>query len=312
MSIAPTPNTAAPGRRPSWMKIRLRTGISYNFLKDLVRDGQLHTVCLEAHCPNIYECWEDRTATLMILGDVCTRSCGFCAVRTGRPAPVDLDEPRRVGLAVKAMQLRHCVITSVDRDELPDGGAAIWAETIGEIRRQVPDCNVEVLVPDFKGDENALEQIIAAWPDVFGHNLETVPRLYRQARPQADYRQSLDVLAFAAQRGMLTKTGIMVGLGETRDEVHQLMEDVVTTGTGVLTIGQYLQPTREHLPVARYVTPEEFDLYRDKGLELGLNLVESGPLVRSSYHADRQALMQLPTLDAGRKERGKMLLERPV
>jgi len=312
MSIAPTPNTAAPGRRPSWMKIRLRTGISYNFLKDLVRDGQLHTVCQEAHCPNIYECWEDRTATLMILGDVCTRSCGFCAVRTGRPAPVDLDEPRRVGLAVKAMQLRHCVITSVDRDELPDGGAAIWAETIGEIRRQVPDCNVEVLVPDFKGDENALEQIIAAWPDVFGHNLETVPRLYRQARPQADYRQSLDVLAFAAQRGMLTKTGIMVGLGETRDEVHQLMEDVVTTGTGVLTIGQYLQPTREHLPVARYVTPEEFDLYRDKGLELGLNLVESGPLVRSSYHADRQALMQLPTLDAGRKERGKMLLERPV
>jgi len=294
------------------MKIRLRTGISYNFLKDLVRDGQLHTVCQEAHCPNIYECWEDRTATLMILGDVCTRSCGFCAVRTGRPAPVDLDEPRRVGLAVKAMQLRHCVITSVDRDELPDGGAAIWAETIGEIRRQVPDCNVEVLVPDFKGDENALEQIIAAWPDVFGHNLETVPRLYRQARPQADYRQSLDVLAFAAQRGMLTKTGIMVGLGETRDEVHQLMEDVVTTGTGVLTIGQYLQPTREHLPVARYVTPEEFDLYRDKGLELDLNLVESGPLVRSSYHADRQALMQLPTLDAGRKERGKMLLERPV
>ncbi len=312
MSIAPTPNTAAPGRRPSWMKIRLRTGANYNFLKDLVRDGQLHTVCQEAHCPNIYECWEDRTATLMILGDVCTRSCGFCAVRTGRPGRVDRDEPRRVGLAVKAMQLRHCVITSVDRDELPDGGAAIWADTIDEIRLQAPECNIEVLVPDFKGDENALEQVINAQPDVFGHNLETVPRLYRQARPQADYHRSLDVLAIAANRGMLAKTGIMVGLGETEDEVQQLMEDVIATGTGVLTIGQYLQPTRDHLPVAQYVTPEQFEIYRDKGLGLGFDLVESGPLVRSSYHADRQALLQISALVTGRKDKGKILLEGPI
>ncbi|MEE9465694.1 MAG: lipoyl synthase [Candidatus Neomarinimicrobiota bacterium] len=309
---APTLDTAAPGRRPSWMKIRLRTGNNYNFLKDLVRDGQLHTVCQEAHCPNIYECWEDRTATLMILGDVCTRSCGFCAVRTGRPVQVDQDEPHRVGLAVKAMQLRHCVITSVDRDELPDGGAAVWADTIGEIRRQVPDCTVEVLVPDFKGDENALEQVITARPDIFGHNLETVPRLYRPARPQADYRRSLDVLAYAANRAMLTKTGIMVGLGETRDEVYQLMEDVIATGTCILTIGQYLQPTREHLPVARFVTPEEFDIYRAKGLDMGFALVESGPLVRSSYHADRQALLQKTTRDAVTKGRKNMLVARPV
>ncbi|MCH7852407.1 MAG: lipoyl synthase [Candidatus Marinimicrobia bacterium] len=280
---------AAPVRRPPWIKIKLRTGDNYKFLKELVHGRRLHTVCEEARCPNIYECWENRTATLMILGEVCTRSCGFCAVTTGRPAALDPDEPRRVGEAVQLMGLGHCVITSVNRDELPDGGAAIWAETIRQVRRQAPDCTLEVLVPDFGGDEIAQQQVIDAGPHIFGHNLETVPRLYRQVRPQAEYRRSLDLLAFAAGQGLAVKSGIMIGFGETEAEVEALMADAAATGCRLFTVGQYLQPTREHLAVVRYVPPVEFERYREFGLQLGFAAVEAGPLVRSSYHAERMA-----------------------
>ncbi len=288
----------APGRRPPWIKVKLRTGDNYKFLKDLVGGRQLHTVCQEARCPNIYECWERRTATLMILGEVCTRSCGFCAVTTGRPAAIDSGEPRRVAEAVRMMGLGHCVITSVDRDELPDGGAALWAETIRQVRRQAPDCTLEVLVPDFGGDEISLQKVIDAEPDIFGHNLETVPRLYRRVRPQADYRRSLEVLAFAAGHGLAVKSGIMVGLGESGAEVQDLMTAAAASGCRLFTVGQYLQPTREHLAVARYVPPVEFGRYREFGLQLGL-AVEAGPLVRSSYHAERLA-QSLGLLSSGR------------
>ena len=276
-------------RRPPWMKIRLRTGENYRQLKTLVGDQQLHTVCEEARCPNIYECWERRSATLMILGDVCTRSCGFCAVKTGRPPYLDLGEPLRVGAAVRAMGLKHAVITSVNRDELADGGSAVWAATIRQIRRQAPGCSVEVLIPDFKGSKAALETVMAAGPDILAHNLETVPRLYSIVRPQANYRQSLDLLVAATQAGMLVKSGIMVGIGEKTEEVLALLEETAATGCRIMTIGQYLRPTPKHLPVERYVTPEEFDAYREAGLQMGFEVVESGPLVRSSYHADEQA-----------------------
>ncbi len=276
-------------RRPPWMKVRLRTGENYRQLKALVADERLNTVCEEARCPNIYECWERRSATLMILGNVCTRSCGFCAVTTGRPPFLDLEEPLRVGSAVRAMGLKHAVITSVNRDELADGGAAVWAATIRQIRRQAPDCSVEVLIPDFKGSKSALKTVLAAGPDILAHNLETVPRLYSTVRPQADYRQSLDLLATAAATGMLVKSGIMVGIGEETAEVLALLEEAVNSGCRIMTIGQYLQPTRKHLPVERYVTPEEFDAYREAGLQMGFEVLESGPLVRSSYHADEQA-----------------------
>lgn len=280
---------APPLRRPPWLKIKLRTGENYRDLKNLVRGKGLHTVCEEARCPNIYECWERKIATLMILGDVCTRSCGFCAVKTGRPPYLDTLEPVRVGAAVQAMGLRHCVITSVNRDELPDGGAGIWAETIRQIRRQAPGCTVEVLVPDFRGDRVALQQVMETGPDILAHNLETVPRLYRQVRPQAGYRQSLNVLAQAYDGGMTVKSGIMVGIGEQPEEVMALLADVVATGCHLFTIGQYLQPTRDHLPVSRYVPPDEFGRYKAVALAMGFKVVESGPLVRSSYHADEQA-----------------------
>ncbi len=277
------------GRRPSWLKVRLRTGENYRRLRDVVREQRLHTVCEEARCPNIYECWERRYATIMILGDVCTRSCGFCAVKTGRPPYLDETEPYRVAAAVKALGLRHCVITSVSRDELPDGGAGLWAETIRQVHQQAPGCGVEVLIPDFQGSRDALQQVIDAEPEIMGHNLETVPRLYSRVRPQADYQRSLEVLRYARDRGMTLKSGIMVGLGERLGEVLQLMAEAIAAGCRIFTVGQYLQPTRDHLPVERYVTPDEFSRYRAEGLRLGFEVVEAGPLVRSSYHADEQA-----------------------
>ena len=274
------------GRRPDWLKVRLPSGKGYSEVKDIVKSGALHTVCEEARCPNIAECWERRTATFMLLGDVCTRSCGFCAVKTGKPRFLDADEPRRVGEAVRKMQLRHAVITSVNRDELPDGGSAIFAETIRQIRIQVRGCRVEVLIPDFKGDPNALQNIIDARPDILNHNTETVPRLYRPVRPQGNYQWSLDVLRIAKSQGMTTKTGLMLGLGETPEEVLQVMQDLCNIEVDIFTLGQYLQPTKQHLPVARFVHPDEFAIYGREGRAMGFRHVESGPLVRSSYHAD--------------------------
>ena len=279
--------------RPPWLRIRLATPDSYHQVKGLVERLSLNTVCQEARCPNIYECWgEHGTATFMILGDICTRRCGFCAVTTGRPAPgVDADEPENVAAAVAAMGLRHVVITSVDRDDLVDGGAGHFAEVIEAIHRRRPGCGVEVLTPDFRGVVDALDTVLAARPEVFSHNVETVPRIYRAARPGSDYRRTLDLLADAAarkQRGDYAgtvKTGIMVGIGERPAEVSETLRDIREAGVEVMTIGQYLQPTRDHLPVDRWVHPEEFAAWRDEALELGFRHCESGPLVRSSYHA---------------------------
>jgi lipoic acid synthetase len=284
-------NTAVPidRARPEWLKVRLPTGPAYEDLRRLMRSKELHTVCEEAHCPNMAECWGAGTATFMILGDTCTRSCGFCAVKTGRPGTVDAEEPARVGEAVARMRLDHAVVTSVNRDELPDGGAAIFAETIREIRRQSPGTTVEVLIPDFQGSPEALDAVLDAGPEVLSHNVETVPRLYARVRPQARYERSLGVLRRIGERGgdIVPKTGIMVGLGETNDEVLATMRDIVAQGTRVLTVGQYLRPSPMHLPIERYWTPDEFAGLRDAGMAMGFRHVESGPLVRSSYHAER-------------------------
>lgn len=275
--------------RPAWIKARAPMGPGYERLLGLVRGQSLHTVCEEARCPNLGECWERGTATFMILGDVCTRACGFCAVKTGLPArPPDLDEARRVAEAVERMGLRHAVVTSVNRDDQRDGGAAVFAACVREIRARVPGCAVELLVPDFKGDWGALEVVLASRPDILNHNTETVPRLYRQVRPGARFQRSLDLLARAKQAGLLAKSGIMVGLGEEWDEVLDCLAAIRSAGTDVLTVGQYLRPSPEHLPLRRYYTPEEFALLREHGLGLGFAHVESGPLVRSSYHADQQ------------------------
>lgn len=271
--------------KPDWLKVKFTVNNDFRDLQKIIKDHHLHTVCQSAHCPNQSDCWQRRTATLMILGDTCTRNCRFCAVKSGKPQPVDLNEPQKIGRAVKLMGLKYAVITSVTRDDLPDGGAAVWAETIREIRRQNPDCKIEVLIPDFRGDINALETVISATPDVLGHNLETVRVLYPIARPQADYAQSLRVIYESKKRGAVTKTGIMVGLGETAEQVSELMQDVLNAGCDILTLGQYLQPTKDHLPVVRYITPEEFKTYQDTGLSLGFRAVFSGPLVRSSFHA---------------------------
>lgn len=273
-------------RRPEWLKVRLPSGAGYHEVKNIVQSGRLHTVCEEARCPNIGECWGRRTATFMILGDTCTRSCGFCAVKTGRPQFLDLDEPRRVAEAVKQMGLRHAVITSVNRDELPDGGAGMFAETIHQIRLRVPHCRVEVLIPDFKGDLLALQKVIAARPDILNHNTETVPRLYRPVRPQGRYEWTLKVLKYAKERGMTTKSGLMLGIGESTEEVLAVMADLSAIQVDVLTLGQYLQPTKAHLPVGRFVHPDEFAMLKREGERMGFRHVESGPLVRSSYHAD--------------------------
>lgn len=294
-------------KKPDWLRAKLPGGAGYQRLRALIDEHNLHTVCESAKCPNMGECWARGTATLMILGDVCTRSCGFCHIKTGRPPEYDTDEPRRVGEAAALMRLRHIVITSVNRDELDDGGAFIWAETIREIRRQSPGTSIEVLIPDFCGDWEALQQVIDERPDILNHNMESVRRLYGVVRPQAKYDRSIELLRRCKQQGLVVKTGIMVGIGERDDEVEQLMRDV-TEGTRVtidqpsdaspevhptcdiLTIGQYLQPTRNHLPITRWVTPEQFANYKQLGESIGFRHVESGPLVRSSYHAEEQVL----------------------
>jgi len=277
--------------RPAWLKVRFFGGDNYQDLKRIMRSLDLHTVCESARCPNQGECWENRTATFMILGDICTRACGFCAVTSGRPAgPPEEDEPERVAIAVEQMRLKYVVVTSVNRDDQRDGGAKIFARTIAAIRARVPDCKIEVLIPDFRGDAAALATVVAARPDVLNHNVETVPRLYRQVRPGAIYTRSLELLRRGKQLApaMPVKTGMMLGLGEARDEVLQAMSDLVAGGTDIFTLGQYLQPTREHLPVARFVHPDEFAEYKRLGMQMGFRHVESGPLVRSSYHAFEQ------------------------
>jgi lipoyl synthase len=274
--------------RPEWLKVRVPLGERFSDLKHLI-DGQgLHTVCEEARCPNMAECWNAGTATFMILGDVCTRSCGFCAVKTGRPEGLDLQEPFRVAEAIRTMGVRHAVITSVNRDELPDGGAAVFAETIRQARLVNPSITVEVLIPDFRGVAWALEIVMAAKPDILNHNTETVPRLYRSVRPQAKYERTLELLQRARAGGMVTKSGLMLGLGETVEEVLEVMKDLCAAGCQILTLGQYLQPTKDHLPVERYVHPDEFRRLKGKGISMGFRHVESGPLVRSSYHAEAQ------------------------
>lgn len=289
----PTTETSSPAgtprpRRPEWLKVTLPRGGNYTAIKELVDRHRLHTVCEEARCPNVGECWGAGTATFMILGDTCTRSCGFCAVKTGRPGTLDLDEPRRLAEAVKKMNLTHAVITSVNRDELPDGGAAIFAESIRAIRRELPACRVEVLIPDFRGVWDALQAVLDAGPDILNHNTETVPRLYSRVRPQAKYERSLELLQRAKQQGAFTKTGLMAGIGERDDEVVEVMRDLRAVDCDVLTIGQYLQPSKDHLPVERFVSPETFAGWRRQALELGFRFCESGPLVRSSYHAEQQ------------------------
>lgn len=275
-------------RRPEWLKAKIPGGESYARLKTIIDTGKLHTVCEEARCPNMGECWNAGTATFMILGDICTRSCGFCAVKTGRPDyGLDWDEPRRVVDAIKLMNVRHAVITSVNRDERKDGGSPIFAETLRLIHQELPKVTVEVLIPDFKGNEEALNIVLDAKPDILNHNLETVPRLYRTVRPQANYQQSLEVLERAKKRGFTTKTGLMLGIGERMEEVIEVMKDIRVTNADILTLGQYLQPTKEHLPIDRYVHPDEFKMLKERGLEMGFRHVESGPLVRSSYHAEK-------------------------
>ncbi|MDZ7372173.1 MAG: lipoyl synthase [candidate division KSB1 bacterium] len=274
--------------KPHWLKIRLPGGEHYTQVKSLVSRHGLHTVCQSAQCPNLGECWSRGTATMMILGNVCTRNCRFCAVESGRPLPPDADEPRRVAEAVAALSLRYAVITSVTRDDLPDGGAEQFAAVIREIRLRNPECLVEVLIPDFKGDEQALNKVFSARPDVLNHNLETVPRLYPQVRPQADYGRSLAVLQKAAAAGLRTKSGLMVGLGETLQEVIDVLQDLYAAGCRMVTVGQYLQPSKSHLPVERYVSPQEFDEIARVARQIGFEHAECGPLVRSSYHAEEQ------------------------
>jgi lipoic acid synthetase len=283
-----------PGRRPEWLKIRLRTDEAFRNVRSMVGELKLNTVCTEARCPNIYECWNAGTATFMILGDTCTRRCGFCSVNSGRPSPgVDPDEPRHVGEAIARLDLRHAVITSVDRDDLPDGGAAHFRDVIHSIRRHLPECAVEVLTPDFKHKQDAAKIVLGARPDVFAHNVETVPRLYRNARPGSHYDGSVALLAVGSrwrddeQADLRVKSSLMLGLGETDEEVVAVMSGLREAGVDVVTLGQYLQPTREHLPVDRYVSPEQFESLARRGRELGFLHVEAGPLVRSSYHAER-------------------------
>ncbi len=273
--------------RPEWLKVRIPSGENYSRLKNIMQEHDLHTVCEEARCPNVAECWNSGTATFMILGDTCTRSCGFCAVKTGRPTFLDTEEPERVADAARLMDLRHLVITSVNRDELPDGGASVFAETIRATRRANPKTRIEVLIPDFKGKDESLKLIFDARPDILNHNTETVPSMYRLVRPQAKYQWSLKVLRRAKEEGFITKTGIMLGLGESREELMRVMTDLVEIKVDILTLGQYLQPSPNHLPVFRFLHPDEFKELHDIGMDMGFRNVESGPLVRSSYHAEQ-------------------------
>ncbi|HEY4329062.1 MAG TPA: lipoyl synthase [Phycisphaerae bacterium] len=284
------PDYTQPGRKPPWLRVKLPAGPAYTELRHTIDSHRLHTVCESAKCPNMGECWARGTATVMILGNVCTRSCGFCNIATGRPPELDLDEPRRVADAVALMNLKHCVITSVNRDELGDGGAAIWAETIRRVREASPKTNIEVLIPDFCGDWDALQTVLDAKPDILNHNTETVPSQYKKVRPQAKYLRTLELLSRAKAAGFITKTGLMAGIGENDEELRQTFREIRQREVDILTIGQYLQPTREHLPIDRWVTPEQFAEYKRFCLEeLKYPVVESGPLVRSSYHAEEQA-----------------------
>ena len=274
-------------RKPEWLKVKLPSGKNYVDLKNLVLKNTLNTVCEDARCPNIAECWERKTATFMILGDKCTRSCGFCSVKAGKPEPLDWDEPDRVSNAVLKLELNHAVITSVNRDELENGGAEIYALTIKKIKEKNPHCRIEVLIPDFCGNWDALRIVLDAKPDILNHNIETVPRLYKLVRPQAKYERTLELLKISKVQNLTTKSGFMVGLGEEDDEVYDIMNDLREVDCDILTIGQYLQPTKNHLQVMRYVTPETFKEYEKIGFEMGFKHVESGALVRSSYHADK-------------------------
>lgn len=276
-------------RKPDWLKIKLETGENYPKVKKIVELNKLHTICSSGKCPNIGQCWSIGTATFMISGDVCTRSCKFCATKTGKPLPLDPEEPAKIAESVRLMQLKHCVITSVDRDDLADKSAEHWAKTIEAVRKANTNTTIEVLTPDFDADERLLNIVFASKPDVFGHNMETVKRLSDQTRSRAKYDVSLKVLSLSNQAGLITKTGIMVGLGESEAEVVELMQDVRKAGVRLMTIGQYLQPTKSHIPVIEYVTPEQFAKYREIGLELGFDNVESGPLVRSSYMAEKHS-----------------------
>ena len=281
-------NVSKPrSKKPKWLRVKLPTGESYRNVRSLVDEHKLHTICESGSCPNMGECWGAGTATFMILGNVCTRSCGFCAVQTGRPEKIDVFEPGRVARSVKLMEVKHAVLTSVDRDDLKDGGASIWVMTVKAIRKQSPNTTMETLIPDFAGKWENLQQIIDVAPEIVSHNLETVRRLTKQVRIQAKYDRSLEVLLRLKKGGMKTKSGIMLGIGESEQEVLESMEDLRSVGTDILTLGQYLQPTVKHLPVKEFVTPEQFDYYRKKGLEMGFRFVESGPLVRSSYHAEK-------------------------
>ena len=277
-------------------KIQLRITDGYKNINKIISGNRLNTVCEEARCPNIYDCWGRETATFMILGDVCTRSCGFCLVKTGKPSSLDLNEPARISLAVEEMGLRHVVLTSVDRDDIKnDFGATIWAETIAEIRKTSPYCTIEVLTPDFQGYLPALQRVFDAKPDIFSHNVECVERISKQVRAQAVWQRTLEVLQKSVEYGMLTKSGMMVGLGESTEEVMKTMLQIAELGVKIFTVGQYLQPTKNHLSVDRYVEKSEFDIYKEEGLKMGFQIVESGPLVRSSYHADEQASLILKT-----------------
>jgi lipoyl synthase len=290
VAAAPSAEKPAPLRRPEWIRVRAPAGETFEWLRDLMRSKSLHTVCEEARCPNVGECWGAGTATFLMMGDTCTRSCGFCDIKTGRPSPLDWQEPERVAQAVKSMNLRHAVITSVNRDERKDGGAPIFALVIRRIRELQPGCSIEVLIPDFKGSVEALKIVLEARPEILNHNVETVPRLFRKVQPQDRYEWAQATLSNAKRLDpeVLTKSGIMVGLGETIDEVRATMRDLRAWGVEILTIGQYLQPSRDHLPIERYYTPDEFADLKAFGLEIGFRWVESGPLVRSSYHAEQQ------------------------
>jgi lipoic acid synthetase len=288
---APLPLNA---RKPAWLRAKIPGGAVYQETTKIVHEHKLHTVCESAQCPNLGECWSRKTATIMILGNICTRSCGFCAVQTGRPTELDRDEPRRVAEAIRLMGLRHAVITSVARDELTDGGAAIWAETIRAVREENPQTAIEVLIPDFKGRWQDLETVLAAKPDILNHNVETVPRLHKLVRPQAKYERSLEMLRRAKAAGFVTKSGLMLGIGEHDDEIASTLRDMAAEKIDILTLGQYLRPSAQHLPLYRWVTPEEFSKWKQLSLDLGFRVVESGPLERSSYHADEQSDSLVP------------------
>lgn len=286
-------NTSARGKRPEWLKVRLPMGENYRMVRHIVDEFKLHTICQSGNCPNMGECWGAGTATFMILGNVCTRSCSFCAVKTGRPNEYDEDEPRRVAEAIWLMQVKHAVITSVNRDELKDRGAEIWYQTVRAVKERSPETTIETLIPDVKSNWEALERMISAGQEVVSHNMETVAALYRKVRPQAKYERSLEQIRRTKAYGKRTKSGVMLGLGETKEEVFQIMDDLAAHGCDILTLGQYLQPTKMHLEVVEFIHPDLFAEYKEEGLRRGLKYVESGPLVRSSYHAERHVLVPI-------------------